>query len=71
MPHEDVVVTTTVLTVALSILAHGLTAAPLAGRYADWFASHPKSSLPKLESSAPTHVPWRNPRIPARPVEPD
>ena len=70
LPHEDVVITTTVLTVALSILAHGLTAAPLADRYADWFASHPKDSLPALESSAPTHVPWRNPRIPARPVEP-
>ena len=70
LAHEDVIVTTTVLTVALSILAHGLTAAPLAGRYADWFASHPKDSLPTLESSTPTHVRWRNPRIPARPVEP-
>ncbi len=71
LAHEDVIVTTTVLTVALSILAHGLTAAPLAGRYADWFASHPKDSLPTLESSTPTRVRWRNPRIPARPAEPD
>ena len=71
LAHEDIVITTTVLTVALSILAHGLTAAPLAGRYADWFASHPKDSLPTLESSTPTRVRWRNPRTPARPVEPD
>ena len=67
LAHEDVIVTTTVLTIALSILAHGLTAAPLAGRYADWFASHPKDSLPTLESSTPTHVRWRNPRIPRTP----
>jgi NhaP-type Na+/H+ or K+/H+ antiporter len=71
LAHEDVIVTTTVLTVALSILAHGLTAAPLAGRYADWFASHPKDGLPTLESSTPTRVRWRNPRIPAGPAEPD
>ncbi len=70
LAHEDVIVTTTVLTVALSILAHGVTAAPLADRYAKWFASHPKDSLPTLESSTPTHVRWRNPGIPARPVEP-
>ena len=30
------------LTVGLSVLAHGLTAAPLAGRYARWYERHPR-----------------------------
>ena len=42
LPHESLLVTTIVITVGLSILAHGLTAAPLANRYAAWFESHPK-----------------------------
>ena len=29
------------LTVGLSVLAHGLTAAPLADRYARWYEQHP------------------------------
>ena len=61
LPHEDVLVTTAVITVALSVLAHGATAAPLADRYADWFDSHPKDDLPSLESRHTTHVPWRRP----------
>ncbi|RKQ93211.1 sodium/proton antiporter (CPA1 family) [Solirubrobacter pauli] len=34
LPHEDVIVTTVYCTVGLSVLVHGLTAAPLADRYA-------------------------------------
>ncbi|MFF0814850.1 cation:proton antiporter [Rhodococcus sp. NPDC003318] len=36
LPHEDLLVTTAVVTVGLSVLAHGLSAAPLAARYAAW-----------------------------------
>ena len=61
VPHESLLVTTIVLTVGLSILIHGVTAAPLANRYAAWFESHPKDSLPTLESRSATHVRWRNP----------
>ena len=61
LPHEDVLVTTAVVTVALSVLAHGVTAAPLARRYADWYGSHPSGELPPLESRQTTHVPWRRP----------
>ena len=61
VPNENLLVTTIVLTVGLSILIHGLTAAPLANRYAAWFESHPKDSLPTLENRAATHVRWRNP----------
>ena len=61
LPHERLLVTTVVATIGLSILVHGLTAAPLANRYAAWFASHPKDNLPTLESRSATHVRWRNP----------
>jgi sodium/hydrogen antiporter len=61
LPHENVLVTTVVVTVALSVLAHGVTAAPLARRYAHWYASHPRDDLPPLESRETTHVPWRRP----------
>ena len=61
LPHGGVIVTTIVITVGLSVLAHGLTAAPLADRYAAWFESHPKDALPVLESRSSTHVPWRTP----------
>ena len=37
-------------TVALSVLVHGVTAAPLARRYASWFESHPAESRPAMES---------------------
>ena len=61
LPHEDMIVTTVVITIGLSVLAHGLTAAPLADRYAAWYESHPRDSLPTLESRSTTHVPWRTP----------
>jgi len=64
LPHQGLIVTTVVITISLSVLAHGLTAAPLADRYATWFESHPKDSLPTLESRSTTHVRWRTPALP-------
>ena len=66
LPHENLLVTTIVATVGLSILLHGLTAAPLAARYATWFESHPKDDVPALESRSATHVRWRDPEMPSR-----
>ncbi|AWK71759.1 sodium:proton antiporter [Rhodococcus oxybenzonivorans] len=42
LPHEELLLTTAVITIGLSVLAHGLTAAPLADRYAKWFRHHPR-----------------------------
>ena len=42
LPHEDLLLLTAVVTVGLSVLAHGVTAAPLADRYAAWFRCHPR-----------------------------
>ena len=61
LPHDDVIITTIVITIGLSVLAHGLTAAPLANRYAAWFESHPRDAQPKLESGSATHMRWRRP----------
>jgi sodium/hydrogen antiporter len=43
LPHEHLIVIAVYLTVGLSVFAHGLTAAPLADRYADWFERHPET----------------------------
>jgi sodium/hydrogen antiporter len=36
LPNDGLILTTAFVTVGLSVLAHGVTAAPLATRYADW-----------------------------------
>jgi NhaP-type Na+/H+ or K+/H+ antiporter len=59
LPHDGLILTTTYVTIGLSVLAHGLTAAPLANRYADWYESHPRDALPGLESSQVRDVRWR------------
>ena len=51
LPHESLIVTAIYLTVGLSVFAHGLTAAPLANRYAHWFERHPRDKAPPMEST--------------------
>jgi NhaP-type Na+/H+ or K+/H+ antiporter len=51
LPHEHLIVLAVYLTVGLSVLAHGLTAGPLAGRYAAWYESHPEERRPAMESA--------------------
>jgi sodium/hydrogen antiporter len=55
LAHEHLIVLAIYLTVGLSVLAHGLTASPLAGRYASWYERHPRDKPPPMES-APTEV---------------
>lgn len=59
LPNEHTLLTTVYLTIGLSVLLHGLTAAPLAGRYARWFESHPRGEAQLLESRSVTQVRWR------------
>jgi len=67
LPHEHLIVLAIYLTVGLSVLAHGLTAAPLADRYARWYEQHPREQPPPMES-APAEV--TRPRGPLpRPAE--
>jgi sodium/hydrogen antiporter len=55
LPHEDLIVLAIYTTVGLSVFAHGISAAPLADRYARWYARHPHEQAPPMES-APTEV---------------
>jgi NhaP-type Na+/H+ or K+/H+ antiporter len=59
LPHTNTILLTTYATVGLSVLLHGVTAAPLASRYASWFGSHALDAMPAMESvPAGTHR-WR------------
>jgi NhaP-type Na+/H+ or K+/H+ antiporter len=59
LPHDDLILTTTYVAIGLSVLAHGLTAAPLANRYAAWYESHPRDMLQRFEGSEVQDVRWR------------
>ncbi len=63
VPHAETIMVTAFVTVGLSVLLHGLTAAPLAERYARWFESHPKGGAPGPESDPATDVRWRHARL--------
>ena len=52
---QPLTVSATYITIGLSVLLHGRTAAPLAERYARWFGSHPRDQQPAIES-APTEA---------------
>src|SRR3954470_7934605 len=54
LPHTNTILVTTYAAVGLSVLAHGLTAAPLADRYARWYESHPHAARPPMESAPAT-----------------
>ncbi len=62
LPHESVILTTIFVTIGLSVLAHGVTAAPLSRRYSAWFATHPRPEHLPLESGEAPEVRWRLPR---------
>jgi sodium/hydrogen antiporter len=59
IPGAHTIVTTAYVTVGLSVFAHGVSAAPLADRYARWFESHPNDRRPAMENGP---APYRRPR---------
>jgi NhaP-type Na+/H+ or K+/H+ antiporter len=63
LPHTSALIVALAVTVAISVVAHGVTAAPLAQRYAVW---HAASGAP-MESAPAPHQRWRHSvRITAR-----
>jgi len=62
LPHVELLITTAVITVGLSVLAHGLSAAPLSDAYARWFAGH--AEPPPMESAAAHEHRVRRPAAP-------
>ena len=68
LPGAETILPTTYLTIGLSVLAHGLTAVPLAQRYAHWYESHPRERRPAMESiPTPTAHAERQAAIPQHP----
>jgi len=59
LPHENVILATVFVTIGLSVLAHGASAAPLARRYARWFATHPQPATLRVEAATARPVRWR------------
>jgi NhaP-type Na+/H+ or K+/H+ antiporter len=64
LPHTDVIVSTTLVAVAFSVLAHGVSAAPLVRRYVAWYESHPRERAPAMESVPVADQRWRRPARP-------
>ncbi|GAA3867880.1 cation:proton antiporter [Leifsonia kafniensis] len=56
IPDSEVVLTTVIVTVALSVILHGLTSVPLVAAYHRWSAAHTKEH-PSAEEAAPTTIP--------------
>ena len=59
LPGGPLILTTVFVTVGLSVLAHGVTAAPLASRYANWLDPQPEPELSPVESGGTADVRWR------------
>ncbi len=54
LPHQQTILLAIYLTVGLSILLHGATAAPLADRYGRWYQAHPRETQPSMEGAPAT-----------------
>ena len=59
--HAGAILTACYLTVGLSVLLHGLSAAPLVGRYAAWYGGTADQRVPPMESQPAHGHPTRGP----------
>ena len=50
LPGTNTILVATYVTVGVSVMAHGITAAPLARWYANWYEAHPTHRRPAMES---------------------
>lgn len=62
LPHEHLITLAIYLTVGLSVFAHGISAAPLSRRYADWFEGHAPDEPPEMEGAQVQVTRPRGPR---------
>jgi NhaP-type Na+/H+ or K+/H+ antiporter len=65
LAHAGTIVAASCLTVGLSVLLHGLSAAPLVSRYATWYQAAANKNPPAMESQ-----PAREHRARGRPAPP-
>lgn len=56
---EELVLTTAFVTVGLSVLLHGVSAAPLSRRYAGWVRARAAPEAARVETLEAKDVPWR------------
>jgi NhaP-type Na+/H+ or K+/H+ antiporter len=68
VPEEQTLLTTVVVTVALSVVLHGLTSAPLVRAYHRWYESHAKAH-PAAAEAAPATMPRRRRQLTRRDAE--
>ncbi len=61
LPGQDAMLSVAFVAVALSVLAHGISAAPLSHRYADWAETAARLEAGAVESRPVTELPWRLP----------
>jgi len=54
VPQGETLLTTVIVTVALSVVLHGLTSAPLVGVYHRWYDSHAEAHPKAVEAVATT-----------------
>jgi sodium/hydrogen antiporter len=54
LPHQQTILLAIYLTVGLSVLLHGISAAPLANRYGRWYETHPREAKPAMEGASAT-----------------
>ena len=59
--NAETVMTVAFVTVGLSVLLHGVTAAPLADRYARWFTALPAETEPSAEARPAPEIRTRRP----------
>lgn len=64
LPGQRLLLLATTFTIALSVLAHGITARPFTDRYARWYAAHPRGQR-AMESVDVAPLPVRWQRAPA------
>jgi NhaP-type Na+/H+ or K+/H+ antiporter len=49
LPNDEVILIVTFVAVGISVFAHGISAAPVARRYADWLEAHPRPGRAAFE----------------------
>jgi sodium/hydrogen antiporter len=62
LPQSDTILLVAYTAVGLSVLAHGITASPLANRYVHWYRAQLGAAPPSMESVPAGEHPAREPR---------
>jgi NhaP-type Na+/H+ or K+/H+ antiporter len=70
LANEHTLLLAVVVTVGVSVFAHGLTSRPLVKRYVGWYESHPRGGAPAMETVPAAEHGWRNPVSAPTPTTP-